>query len=134
MINKTEILMKMTLNMHNHHFLHYFLELLFNHFLRDNRSFSASVNAFIKNYPSGAPEFTPWFLVGFMLLDLLFYVYCFVDRCLSFSSVSFGHCVDCPCSINGFWLPLWYLQTLLLSPQKFTPVLYCIFIKSLFMK
>jgi hypothetical protein len=102
MINKTEILMKMTLNMHNHHFLHYFLELLFNHFLRDNRSFSASVNAFIKNYPSGAPEFTPWFLVGFMLLDLLFYVYCFVDRCLSFSSVSFGHCVDCPCSINGF--------------------------------
>jgi hypothetical protein len=26
--------------------------------------------------------------------------------------VSFGHCVVCP-SIYGFWLPLWYLQTLL---------------------
>jgi hypothetical protein len=25
---------------------------------------------------------------------------------------SFGHCVVCP-SIYGFWLPLWYLQTLL---------------------
>jgi len=26
-------------------------------------------------YPSGAPEFTPRFLVGFMLLDLLFHIY-----------------------------------------------------------
>jgi hypothetical protein len=25
----------------------------------------------------------------------------------------FGHCVFCPSSIYGFWLPLWYLQTLL---------------------
>jgi len=24
---------------------------------------------------------------------------------------SFGHCVVCPSSINGFWLPNWYLQT-----------------------
>jgi hypothetical protein len=31
---------------------------------------------------------------------------CFVDRCLSF-------CVVCSSSIYGFWLPLWYLQTLL---------------------
>ena len=23
-----------------------------------------------------------------------------------------GHCVVCPSSIDGFWLPLWYLQTL----------------------
>ena len=30
------------------------------------------------------------------------------DRCLSFWS--FGHCVVCPSSIYGFWLPLWYLQ------------------------
>ena len=27
--------------------------------------------------------------------------------------VSFGHCVVSPSSIYGFWLPLWYLQTLL---------------------
>ena len=36
---------------------------------------------------------------------------CFVDRCLSFCTFSFGHCVVCP-SIYRFWLPLWYLQTL----------------------
>ena len=37
---------------------------------------------------------------------------CFVERCFSFCLFSFGHCVVCP-SIYGFWLPLWYLQTLL---------------------
>ena len=39
---------------------------------------------------------------------------CFVDRCLSFCTFSFGHCVVCYASIYRFWLPLWYLQTLLL--------------------
>ena len=44
-------------------------------------------------------------------------------RCLSFFdlrilittlvSSTFDHCVVCPSSIYGFWLPLWYLQTLL---------------------
>jgi hypothetical protein len=38
---------------------------------------------------------------------------CFVDRYLSFCTFSFGHCVVCSSSIYGFWLPLWYLQTLL---------------------
>jgi hypothetical protein len=38
---------------------------------------------------------------------------CFVDRCLSFCTFSFGHCFVCSSSIYGFWLPLWYLQTLL---------------------
>ena len=42
----------------------------------------------------------------------LLYV-CFVDRCLSFCTFSFGHCVVCSSSIYRFWLPLWYLQTLL---------------------
>jgi hypothetical protein len=37
---------------------------------------------------------------------------CLVDRCLSFCPFSFGHCVVCS-SIYKFWLPLWYLQTLL---------------------
>jgi hypothetical protein len=37
---------------------------------------------------------------------------CFVDRCLSFCTFSFGYCVVCS-SRYGFWLPLWYLQTLL---------------------
>ena len=38
---------------------------------------------------------------------------CFVDRCLSFCTFSFAHCVVCSSSIYGFWLLLWYLQTLL---------------------
>jgi hypothetical protein len=44
--------------------------------------------------------------------SLVLYV-CFVDRCLSFCTFSFGHCVVCSSSIYGFWLPLFYLQTLL---------------------
>jgi len=39
----------------------------------------------------------------------------FVDRCFSFCAFSFGHCLDCSSSIYGFWLPLWYLQSLLSS-------------------
>jgi hypothetical protein len=38
-----------------------------------------------------------------------------IDRCLSFCTFSFGHRVVCSSSICGFWLPLWYLQTLLLT-------------------
>jgi hypothetical protein len=43
--------------------------------------------------------------------SLVLYV-CFVDRCLSFCTFSFGHCVVCSSSIYGLWLPLWYLLTL----------------------
>jgi hypothetical protein len=45
--------------------------------------------------------------------SLVLYV-CFVDRCLSFCAFSFGHCIVCSSSIHGFWLPFWYLQTLLI--------------------
>jgi len=31
---------------------------------------------------------------------------CFVDRCLFFCTLSFGHCTVCSSSICGFWLPL----------------------------
>jgi hypothetical protein len=44
--------------------------------------------------------------------SLALYV-CFVDRCLSFCTFSFRYCVVCSSSIYRFWLPLWYLQTLL---------------------
>jgi len=44
--------------------------------------------------------------------SLVLYV-CFVDRCLSFCTFYFIHCVVCYSSIYGLWLPLWYLQTLL---------------------
>ena len=40
---------------------------------------------------------------------------CFVDHCLSFCTFFFGNCVVCSSSIYGFWLPLWYLQTLLME-------------------
>ena len=49
--------------------------------------------------------------------SLVLYV-CFVDHCVSFCTFSFGHCDVCSSSIYGFWLPLWYLQTLLL-PQTY---------------
>ena len=53
--------------------------------------------------------------------SLVLYV-CFVDRCLFFYLFSFGHCVICSSSIYGFWLTIWYLQTLLtrwhLLPRK----------------
>ena len=71
-------------------------------------------------------EWTKIILVGFMLLNLLFYVSCFVDRCLSFCSFSFGHCVVCPSSIYGFWLPLWYIQTLFLM-KLFTWVFWALY-------
>ena len=45
--------------------------------------------------------------------NLIYLYVCFVDRCLSFCTFSFGHCVVCSSSIYGFWLPLWYVQTLL---------------------
>ena len=34
---------------------------------------------------------------------------CFGNRCLSFCTFSFGHCIVCSSSIYGFWLPLWCL-------------------------
>jgi hypothetical protein len=54
---------------------------------------------------------------------------CFVDRCLSFCTFSFGHCVVCSSSIYGFWLPLWYLQTLLTLIKYWTCSLDLIFTK-----
>jgi hypothetical protein len=45
---------------------------------------------------------------------LCYSIFSFVGRCLSFCTFSYGHCVVCSSSIYGFWLPLWYLQTLLI--------------------
>jgi hypothetical protein len=53
-----------------------------------------------------------WYWWNCYSRSLVLCVY-FVDRCLSVCTVSFGHCVVCSSSIYGFWLPLWYLQTLL---------------------
>ena len=69
-------------------------------------------------YPSGTPEFTPSFS-GVPVTRSLVLCVCFVDRCY----FSFDHCVVCP-SIYGFWLSLWYLQTL--QFQRFLFILNCI--------
>ena len=69
-------------------------------------------------HPSGAPEFTPQFFSGFCITRSLVLYVCFVDRCLSFRTFSFGHCVVCSSSIYRFWLPLWYLKTPLMKLLK----------------
>jgi hypothetical protein len=46
----------------------------------------------------------------------------FVDRCLSFCTFSFSHCVVYSSSIYGFWLSRWYLQTLLIKQVTRTPL------------
>ena len=53
--------------------------------------------------------------------SLVLYV-SFVYRCLSFCTFSFGHCAVCSSSIYGFWLSLWYLQTLLGTGRWFSLV------------
>ena len=40
----------------------------------------------------------------------------YFDLCLLITPlVSFGHCIVCPTSIHAFWLPLWYLLTIVSS-------------------
>jgi hypothetical protein len=71
-----------------------------------------------------------WYLLAIVLSVLLRYtdsdysfgifwpLYClsFFDiRILITPLVSFGHCVVCPSSIYGFWLPIWYLLAIVLS-------------------
>ena len=57
--------------------------------------------------------------------SLALYV-CFVDRCLSFCTFSFGHCVVCSSSIYRFWLPLWYLHTPIISNKKYPMAQICL--------
>ena len=61
------------------------------------------------------PEFTPSLFWGVRVTWSLVLYLCFVDRCLYFSTFSFGHCVVCYSWIYGLWLLLWYLQTPLYS-------------------
>jgi len=46
-------------------------------------------------YPSGAPEFAPGFSEVRVTRSIVLCVM-FLDRCLSFSSITVGHCVVCP--------------------------------------
>ena len=56
--------------------------------------------------------FSFWPLSFLFFFDIRILYVCFVDRCLSFCTFSFGRCVVCSSSIYGLWLPIWYLQTL----------------------
>jgi hypothetical protein len=67
--------------------------------------------------PTSSTCVHPIVVVGFVLLDL-------VDHCLSFCPFSFGHCVVCCSSNYGFWIPLWYLQTLLSTNKPQKSILY----------
>ena len=59
-------------------------------------------------YPSGAPEFTPIFS-GIRVTRSLVVCVCFVDRCLSFCTFCFGHCVVCS-SESPFGIVKLFLQ------------------------
>ena len=72
------------------------------------------------------------------LFGIIWPLYClFFDwRLLITSYVSFGHCIVCS-SIDGFWLPLWYLLAIVLSVLRLTASdylfgifwsLYCLFL------
>jgi hypothetical protein len=66
--------------------------------------------------------------------SLVLYV-CFVNRCLSFCTFSFGHCAVCSSSIYGFGIPLWYLQTVLvISYFYYIPYWQYILFKVLFLQ
>jgi hypothetical protein len=70
-------------------------------------------------YPSGAPEFTPGFSGVRVTRSLVLYV-CFVDRCLSLCTFSFGHCIVCSSSRYGFWLPPFGIFKVFLQYYTFT--------------
>ena len=56
----------------------------------------------------------PWFFV--ISCYSIFSFMCIFCRSLFFLlSFSFIHCAVCPSSIYDFWLPLWYLQTPLMT-------------------
>ena len=60
---------------------------------------------------------TPVF-IGVRVTRSLVLCACFVVSL--FVLFSFGHCVVCPSSVYGFWLPLWYLQTVLADAELAT--------------
>ena len=75
-----------------------------------------------------------WYLLAIVLSVLQYTVsgypygifwplYClsfFNIRFLVTPMVSFGHCIVCPSSIYGFWLPLWHLLAIVLSVLQYT--------------
>ena len=84
----------------------------------NNRSFILSFRPFMMfnatfnniSVISGQSVLFNWLIVTQSLVLCV----CFVDRCLSFCPLYFGHYFVCFSLIYRFWLPLWYLQILLI--------------------
>ena len=95
--------------------------IFYNVFLRMEKETFAELLGLVTLFISGMclplPFRSTWFhpqvFSGVRVTRSLVLYVCFVDRCLSFRTFTFGQCVVCSSSIYGFWLPLWYLQTLL---------------------
>ena len=62
---------------------------------------------------------SPSVFSGVLVTRSLVWCVRFVDRCLSFCTFSFGHCMVCS-SICGLWLPIWFLQILLIIIGYYT--------------
>ena len=59
-----------------------------------------------------------WFMPSGYHIGIFWPLYrlSYFDLCLLIiPSVSFSHCIVCPTSIDGFWLPLWYLLAIVSS-------------------
>ena len=67
-------------------------------------------------------HYSPSVLSGVRVTRSLVLCVCFVGQCSSFCIIYFGHCAVCSSSIYGFWLPLWYLHSLLTSLSGFNLV------------
>jgi len=66
-------------------------------------------------------------LIGVRLARTLAFCVVFC-RSMPFCPFSFGHCVVCSSSIYGLWLPIWYLQTLLMGPQLIEKWCNCLYL------
>ena len=77
----------------------------------------------LPEYLSSPPVFGWVRVTRFLVLCV-----CFVDRCLSYCTFSFGHCFVWSSSLYGFWLPLWYLQTLIIFKSWFKTLFLFMFV------
>ena len=66
---------------------------------------------------------SPLVLSGVRVTRSLVLYVCFGDHCLSFCTFSFGQCVVCSATY-GVWLPIWYLQTLLILVIRLFTLIY----------
>jgi hypothetical protein len=71
------------------------------------------------DYPFGVFKLLFWPLCCLFIFDIWI-----LTTPLVSSNSSFDHCVVCSSSIYGFWLPLWCLQTLLLTIVLSVPLRY----------